>query len=377
MGLNPTYYLADIQTGVLYGQTLPLEDVTLSSSLRPGSFSATLDMRKVGDLGDGYEILDLLADGKCTLVPILEGTSRGANYPPTSTPLGEWWVSEIRESPPSPLVVLSGPQFEGYAEDVLVSQSWVYRAVDPVHQLRRMLYALYTTGQTIEVQYRSWVSDNGTTIPYDVRESSTDFLTAIRELQDAEGGPFEWMIDTHLELEGWSPRRVIRTLEVGQPKLATPYPSITLELAGPTAPPASILEFSRDFSEHRSATTIYGWGAGAGDDQIGHGGTVSASRARKPGEPVKTRLVTDRTAMTAAELRRRTRAALADATPQGQAFTAVFPSGWHVPGRGRVYSWRMDPQWTRPAESGTRRCVGWSWSSARLNDRYVLDLVEV
>lgn len=375
MGMKPTYYLADIQTGVLYGQTLPLQNVRLSSTLNPGQFSATLDMRKLGALGEGHRIRELLLAGKCTLVPILEGTSRGENFPPTSTALGEWWISGVADAPPSPFLQLSGPEFEGYAKEVLVTETWIYKTEDPVTQLRRLLYALFTTSQNIDVRYRSWTTDTGGLTPIEIRTSTTDYMSAIRGIQDSEGSPFEWMIDTHLELDGWSPRRVVRTLEVGQPVLATDYPGVTLELAGPGRPVASLLSFSREASEHRSASTVYGWGAGSGDDQIGGGG-VFTSRARVPNEPVKTRQVVDRSAMTVAELKRRTRAALRAATPEDQAFTATFPTGWHVPGRGRVYQWRTDAQWTRPAESGTRRCVGWSWSSGQNSDVYQLDLVE-
>lgn len=375
MGMTPAYYLADIQTGVFYGETLPLENVSLSSSIDPGQFSASLDMRRLGSVGEGYRIRDLLANGKCTLVPILEGTSRGADLPPTSTALGEWWISVDDDSPPSPILKVSGPEFAGYAQEVLVTETWLYKSADPVVQLRRMLEELYTTSQTIDVNLGSWTSDTAARIAVEVRTSTTDYMSAIRGIQDAEDGPFEWMIEASLELEGWSPRRVIRTLKVGQPRLAVPYPSITLELAGPGRPEASLSGFSRSRSEHNSATTVYGWGAGSGDDQIGGGG-VFTSRAREPGEPVKTRQVSDSTAMTVGELKRRTRAELRNSTPQEQAFTASFPTGWHVPGPGRVYSWRTDDQWTRPAESGTRRCVGWSWQSGG-EDAYQLDLTEV
>lgn len=375
MALTPTYYLADFMTGDLYGEALPLENVSLSSSLQPGRFSAQLDMRKLGALSDGYRVADLLMAGKCTLVPVLEGLSTGTGNPPTSRALGEWWVSVVSDAPPSPYLSLSGPEFEGYASEVLVTETWIYQSADPVVQLRRMLEELYTSSQTIRVDLQDWISHTDARIPVDIRTSTTDYWSAISEIQDSEDGPFEWRIGTSLDMVGWSPRRVVRTLEVGQPKLAVSRLGITLELAGPGEGPASLLSTAREWSEHRSASTVYGWGAGSGDDQIGGGG-VFTSRARVAGEPVKTRQVTDRAAMTEGQLRRRTRASLRAATPSEQVFPAAMPTDRYTPSVGEVYSWRMDPQWTRPAESGTRRCVGWSWSSSG-PDVYQLDLTEV
>lgn len=375
MVLTPTYYLADIQTGNLYGEALPLTNVSLTSSLGPGQFSADLDMRKFGEPGDGYRVLDLLANGKCTLVPVLEGLSTGNGNPPTSRALGEWWISDVQDSPPDPIVSISGPEFAGYAAEVLVTDTWTYPSVDPVVLLRDMLTELYTSSQNIVVDLQSWVSHTNTKIPVDIRTSTTDYLSAITGIQDSETGPFEWMISTGLVLNGWSPTRVTRTLEVGQPRLASDRPGITLELAAPGYQPASLIGFSRDRSESRSATTVYGWGAGAGKDQIGGGGVFS-SRSRETGEPVKTRQVSDSTAMTVGELRRRTRAVLNASDPQNQAFSALMPTDRYTPRVGEVYSWRSDAQWTRRAETGTRRCVGWSWQSGG-NDVYQLDLTEV
>lgn len=371
MALRPTYYLADLQTGVLYGETLPLEKVSLSSSLEPGRFSAMLDMRKLGELGDGYRVRDLLLNGKCTLVPILEGLSTGVGNPPTSRVLGEWWISEVEDSPPSPFLTLSGPEFAGYAQEVLLATSRKSAALDPVGLAGDLLTELYTTGQSIVVDVQGWA--NAARVPVDFRAATVTYWDAISDLQGAEGAPFEWMIRTTLELDGWAPRRVIRTWVVGQPRLAVDVPSVTLELAAPGQGPASLTGFSRGRSEHRSASLIYGWGAGAGIDQLG---PTSAARVRQVGEPVKSRMVSDRSALTIPVLARQTRAALTRATPAEQVFPAVMPTDRYIPRTGDVYSWRVDPQWTRPAESGSRRCVGWSWKSGQAHDVYELQLTE-
>lgn len=370
MALTPTYFLADFMTGDLYGEALPLENVSLSSSLAPGRFSADLDMRKLGELGDGYRIMDLLRNGKCTLVPVLEGTFAGTGQPLVSRELGEWWVSVVSDSPPSPIVRLSGPEFAGYAREVLLGNTWK-GVLDPVVTARQMLGTLYSTSQSVAVDLQSWVSHTGAKVEVDAAVSSDDYWSAIAELQEAEGGPFEWLIRSGLVQVNGSPRRVTRTLEVGQPTMNFARPGITLELAGPGLPPATITGFSRERSEHRTGSTVYGKGAGSGVDQI----STYISRAKAPGEPAKNRLVTDSTALTVPVLRRRVKQGLDALSPELQVWSASMPTDRYTPRTGEVYSWRVDPQWTRPGESGSVRCVGWSWSSGGA-DEYVLDLVE-
>ena len=370
MALTPTYFLADFMTGDLYGEALPLENVQLSSSLQPGQFSAQLDMRKLGALGDGYRVMDLLRNGKCTLVPVLEGLSTGTGNPPISRELGEWWVSVVADSPPSPFVQISGPEFAGYAKEVLLAQSWK-GTLDPVKTAREMLAALYSTSQTVTVNLQSWVSHTDALVEVDAENLSDDYWSAISELQEAEGGPFEWLIRSGLVQVNGSPRTVTRTLEVGQPVLASNRPGITLELTAPGNSPASITGFSREASEHRTGSTVYGKGAGRGVDQI----ETWISRAKVPGEPAKNRLITDPTALTVPVLRRRVKQALDNLSPELQVWSASMPTDRYTPRTGEVYSWRVDPQWTRPGESGSVRCVGWSWSDSGA-DEYVLDLVE-
>ena len=370
MVLTPTYYLADFQTGVLHGEALPLEDVSLTSNLQPGHFTASLDLRKIGSRADAWRVMDLLAHGKCTLAPVLEGISTGVGNPTTARVLGEWWISEVEDSPPSPIVRISGPEFEGYAADVIAATSWIYTSADPVVQLRRMLTALYSTSQDVEVDLQEWVSHTGARIPVDIRRRTTDYWSAIRDLQENEKGPFEWMIRTGLDFTGGVARRVTRTLEVGQPRLALNRPDITLELAAP-GQVASIVSTTRTRSEHRTVSHIYGWGAGSGDDQY----VGEASRAKVPGEPVKSRVVTDRSANSNGQVDRISRAALTRFTPQEHVWPATMPTDRYTPLVGEVYGWVMDPQWSRPGESTRVRCVGWSWRSNA--DVYELQLTEV
>lgn len=370
MALTPTYFLADFMTGDLYGEALPLENVSLSSSMQPGQFSAQLDMRKLGSMGDGYRVMDLLRNGKCTLVPVMEGLFTGTEGAPLSRELGEWWISVVSDEPPSPIVQISGPEFAGYAKEVLLAQAWK-GTLDPVVTARQMLAALYSTSQTVTVDLQSWISHTDARVDVDSPVVSDDYWSAISELQEAEGGPFEWLIRSGLVQVNGSPRKVTRTLEVGQPTMNFARPGITLELAAPGTGPASITGFSRESSEHRSASTVYGRGAGSGSDQV----YTFLSRNREVGEPAKNRLVTDATALTVPVMARRVRQAMGNLSPELQVWSASMPTDRYTPRTGEVYSWRVDPQWTRPGESGSVRCVGWSWSSGGA-DEYVLDLVE-
>ncbi|MFC0673557.1 hypothetical protein [Brachybacterium hainanense] len=370
MGLTPTWYVADFMTGDLI-DTFPLEGVQLESSLRPGMFSASLDLRKTGrSMGEARELLDLLKNGKGTLVPVLEGLSNGAGNPPISRELGEWWIGQVAGTYRSPIVQISGPEFSGYAREVLLAEDFK-GTLDPVKTAREMLALLYSRSQTVAVDLQGWVSHTGARVEVDARKIRDTYWDHISDLQEAEGGPFEWMIRSGLVTTGWVPQRVTRTLEIGQPTLAFSRPDITLEVTGPGSQPASLLDAGWGWDERASASTVYGWGAGAGADQVGE---AFASRSREPGEPVKNRLVTDPAAMTMDRLRRTTRAALRRFSPEERTFTATMPTDRYTPRTGEVYQWRSDPTWTRPGETGTVRCVGWSWSSSHPDD-YTLDLV--
>lgn len=371
MGLDLTYYLADFQTGNLL-DTLPLESVKLESSLRPGAFAAQLDLRKTGrSMAESRALLDLMRAGKTSLVPIREGVSTGAGNPPVSRELGEWWIAKADGSYRSPVVSLSGPEFAGYASHVVLWDDFKSVAADPVVTMRQMLWDLYTTSQTVTVDLQEWISHTSAKVEVDVRKYTTDHWSAIQDLTEAEGGPFEWVIRSGLAQDGWIPTRVTRTLEVGQPTLAFDRPDITLELSGPGRPPASLLDASWGWDEGASASIAFGIGAGHGKDQIG---PVQATRSRETGEPVKSRAITDPGAMKLAPLRRSTRAALRRFSPEERTRTARMPTDRYTPRTGEVYEWRADESWTRPAESGSVRCVGWSWSS-QSPDVYDLDLV--
>lgn len=372
MGLTPAYYIADFESGDML-DVLPLESVRLASSLAPGSFSASLDMRALGrTMPEARAVLNLLKWGRCTLVPVLEGLSTGAGNPPTSRALGEWWISKVTGSYVDPVVSLSGPEFAGYLSALQPVED-IKGTLDPVVTTRNLMELAFTYSQSVVVDLQSWVSHTGATVPVDIQQGTSDYWSEIADLQEADGGPFEWMIRAGLTLTGWSPTKVTRTLEVGQPTLALTRDDITLEVAAPGQGPASLLDATWDWDESRSATNVNGFGAGSGDDQLG---PFHEGRTRQSGEPGKSRMITDRAALTEAQVRRSIRRKLSELTPEDRAFTATMPVDRYTPSTGEVYEWRSDATWTMPARSGRVKCDGWSWSS-NSPDTYGLDLVEV
>ncbi|MGY5764992.1 hypothetical protein ACXET9_07325 [Brachybacterium sp. DNPG3] len=373
MGLSPSYFIADFSTGDMI-DVLPLQGVRLASSLAPGAFSASLDLRSLGvSMAAARDLVGRLQHGRCTLVPVLEGTSTGVGSPPTSRALGEWWMARVTGSYASPIVSLSGPEFAGYLSYLQPVDDVQGSALDPVVTARGLMSSAFTYSQTVVVDLQSWVSHTGAKVPVDIREGTSDYWTEIADLQEAAGGPFEWMLKTGLVLSGWSPRRVTRTLEVGQPELALIRDDITLEIAAPGTGPASLLDATWDWDEDRSATNVNGFGAGRGADQIG---PFSEARARATGEPGKSRMISDPTALTEAQVRRSIRRKLAQLTPEDRAFTATMPTSSYTPMVGEVYHFLADASWTRPATASQVKVDGWSWSSAD-PDVYNLDLVEV
>ena len=371
--MKPVYYLADFASGDLIYR-FPMDAITprrLTSGF-PGQFEMALDLRALGEsMAGARSVLDLMDSGTTTIVPVREGVSTGIGNPPTSSELGEWWVAEVDGTIREPIVTLSGPEFAGYLQHRLVIRDWSSQSADPVATARQMMWEALRDGQTVEFTPQEWISHTGARIPVDVRTGTTSYWDAIEGLQDAEDGPFEWVLRSGLVQDGWTPKRVTRTLEVGQPALGFQRPDITLEVTAPGLVPASLLDATWSRDEGRSASTMYGFGAGSGDDQI----RSTVSRSRAVGEPVKSRRVTVRDAMTVGQLRPHVRAALARATPANHVFTAVMPTDRYTPVVGSVYSWRNDETWTVPARGGQVRCVGWGWDQRE--DTYSLELVEV
>lgn len=371
--MKPVYYLADFESGNLIYR-FPMEALTPTSltSGFPGQFQMTLDLRNLGESMRGARsVLDLMKSGTTTFVPVREGLSNGIGNRPISVELGEWWVSEVKGTIRSPLVTLAGPEFAGYLQHRQVLRTWSSQSADPVATARQMIWEALRTDQSVNFTPQNWISHSGARVPVDARIGTVDYWTAVAALQDAEDGPFEWMIRSGLVQDGWTPKRVTRTLEVGQPELRFTRSDVTLEVTAPGLAPASLLDATWSRDEARSATTMYGFGAGNGDDQI----RSTLARGRVTGEPVKSRRVTVRTAMMAAQLRPHVRAALQRATPSNHVFSADMPTDRYTPQVGAVYSWRNDETWTVPARGGRARCVGWGWNQR--DDTYSLDLVEV
>jgi len=367
--LIPTWYIADFMSGDMV-DVLPLHGVRLSSGVIPGSFSASLDLRKTGLSKAGARaLLADLSHGKRTLVPVQEGVSTGTDSPPSSRALGEWWISKITASYRDPVVVLSGPEFAGYADHKLVT---VTRSGDrdPVEQARYILGDLFLNGQTVQLDRRDWTST--VRIKMDVRAYTQSVGAALNDIGANGGAPvgFEWLIGVDLALTGWSPTKVRRTLEMAQPTIRFQRPDILLEVTAPGLPGASLTDAQWVRDEEAAASTVYGWGAGHGKDQIGPAYT---SRSREPGEPVKSRVISDMGAKNMQSLIFATNRAMETYTPERRELTARLLATRFTPRAGEVYEWRADESWTRPPENGQVRCTGWSWSSSD-PEFYDLDL---
>lgn len=369
MVLIPTWYIADFTTGNM-ADVLPLERVQLSSGVMPGQFSAQLDLRKTGLSMKGCrDLLDQLSYGRRTLVPVQEGVSTGTSSPPSSRALGEWWIAKIDASYRDPIVTLSGPEFAGYAEHVVAPRNRI-GDMDPVENARYLLGDLFNTGQTVQVDRRTWTST--IRIKMDVRAGRQSIMSALDDIGANAGAPqgFEWLIGVDLDLTGWSPTRVRRTLEMAQPTIRLLRPDITIEVTAPGSPVASLSDATWARDEAASATQVYAWGAGSGDDQIS---TAPQGRSRVAGEPVKSRVFTDPIAKHENMLVRQLQRRLHQFRPELRDLSARMLTTRFTPRAGEVYEWRADESWTRPAESGQVRCTAWAWSSSD-PEFYDLDL---
>lgn len=369
MALIPTWFVADFMTGNMV-DVLPLEDVRLSSGVVPGRFSASLDLRKTGLSKAGARaLLADLSDGRRTLVPVQEGVSTGAVSPPSSRALGEWWIAKIDASYRDPIVTLSGPEFAGYADHKLVTVDRVGDR-DPVEQARYILGDLFTSGQSVTVDRGDWTST--VRIKMDVRKYTQSVGAALDDIGANGGAPvgFEWLIGADLELNGWSPTRVKRRLEMAQPTIRFQRPDILLEVTAPGLPVATLSDATWTRDEAASASTVYGWGAGSGKDQIGPAYT---SRSLRSGEPAKTRVLSDPGAKNMQHLIYATNRGMARFTPELRELSARLLASRFTPRAGEVYEWRADESWTRAPENGQVRCTAWSWSSTD-PEHYSLDL---
>ena len=353
--MGMTYLLAEFETGLVTGLRLPLEGVRLTSRLTPDSFTASLDLRRVGTMKDGQSLVERLRWGTHTLVPVLDGTV-----------LGEWWIADVDGTHRDPVIRLSGPEFAGYTGYLLNADPWK-GLMDPIATAREMLRWAFTYSQNVRVDLGSWSST--ARVEVDVRHATTRYIDAIADLQENPTRPFEWVIRTALSSDG---SRVVRTLDVGQPVLAVNQPGWSLHLTGPGKRPSSVLDQQWSYSESRSVTDVTGFGAGAGDDQIG---PVWLNRKRQPGEPGKSRMVTDRSAMTRAQVERRVREALRRMTPEEKVQQVPYLVEAGIPALGDVGQWTQGESWTQRATSGRRRLTGWSWQD-RTPKQMTLELVE-
>lgn len=373
MVLRPTYYLADMETGNVL-ETVRLHKVNIASNLRPGKFTAEVDLRQFGSMANGRAFVERIQERDYTMIPANLSSERGPNGEQLSLPMGEWWIKDVSAKFRGNTVKIGGPEFEGYAEYVLVAQSFRGN-LDPIKTLADMLRLLATTSQNMSMSLGT--PSSNARIPMDIRALSTDYHSAIRSIQEDEAAPFEWRFRTFFHQPNGVIERVTRDLEVGRPVLDRDANGQALEITGPGLTPATLLDAEWSYDSGRNPTTIYGFGAGSGDDQVGVNPTVYTSRPRPTGQVPKNTVVTVKDALTTSQLKRYTRAAMSRVEPTSQVFSAQVPTQRLLPSVGRSYGWFNDETWTVPASKpGDRvRIVGWSWKSGGQN--YTVDLVRM
>lgn len=373
MVLTPRYYLADMETGDVL-ETVRLTNVSLSSSFKPGKFSATIDLRQFGSMAAGRAFSARLRERDYTLIPANYSSEKGPNGEALSYPLGEWWVQNVQASYRGYQLRISGPEFEGYAKHVLLAQSFRGN-LDPIKTVADMLRLLATTSQNMSMDLGTPTST--ARIPMDIAALTTDYFSAIKSISESEAAPFEWCFRYGFHQPSGYIERIKRILEIGRPTLSRDAGGHVLELTGPGITPATVLDSEWEFDSGNNPTTIYGFGAGSGEDQIGVNPTVFTSRPRPAGQVPKNRVITVKDALTEEVLERYTRAEMGRVDPMNLALPATVPTSRLVPSIGRSYPWLNDETWTMEAsEPGARvRCVGWSWKSGAQN--YTLDLVRM
>lgn len=353
MGVRVTYYLADFFTGDFLGRALPLDVQQLSSSLKPGSFRATLDMRRACDsFADAAALRDMLRSGKTTLVPVMEDIRLGGDVI-GARELGEWWVQRVDGDAASPVINLSGPEWDGYAQQMHLTRDRKSKDVDPVALGRQLLWEMWNTGQTTQWDPQEWISHAGVRTDIDLAAHTRTFAEVMR---DISAGVFEWRTTTSVELVGRTATRVLRRLEVGQPVLRLERPDMMLEFATPGTGNGSLLSVSFAEDQDLDATSVTAFGGGSGKDQR----RATRSRARVAGEPIKTRMLTDSDAIPQKAVDRVAERALGTFTPQERVFTATMPADRFTVTTGERYPWIRNPSWSMPTrETGHVRCVGW------------------
>lgn len=366
-----TFYPADFATGNLYGRALPLQDVQLSSSLDAGTFSASLDMRKVArDIDDATQVLAGLNAGTFTIVPVYEGILNGAAGA-TTRAVGEWWIYRVTVSHNDPIVRFAGIEFGGYAKYRHNTTRWVQSDYDAVVAIRDAHTQLCKDGQDIQITTNSW-NARDLRCAFDYPAGTRTYWDMV---SDFVAGRAEWRIETRLTLDDITPIRAERWLRVGVPTITIPRDDQYLEATQEGVSPASVTDTKATADVLQTPSVIHARGSGTGDGQL----TATAAGGRPDGVPIVSAAMSVPEALDQQQLVREVWAAHGAMRPEQQPFTARIAR--FVPLVGEVYPWERSSSWAMPgADTGGRiRCVAWSWSQpdAGGRDEYELQLLRM
>lgn len=367
----------DFLTGKFRTLDLPLENVTMSSSVEVGSFSADLDLRRIVNDGDwvgAKHVLDAIQPGATTIVPVRQDLTAG-HYNTVDKAMGEWMVTDVQKTHASPVVKIVGMEFTGYTRLNVVTRNWKVTGVDPVKTARELLTDLMTSGQTVAFDPNEWVSANGLKTDFEAQAGSVTYWDAIRDLAADD---FEWHVDTNVLGANGIPTGVQRWLRFGEPTIRIPRDDVALEFVTPGKRPAAGLDMTGGNPIEAHCYDLWAFGSGAGTDQVKY----RLQRDLPVRFPRLSRTFVARDVLKLNQLKGETRREMRRMNPVLIHFTAtasmdLLPGGG--PRVGHVYPFFREPSISMPtSESGGHvRVLEWEWSQPRPGEDEVAKLTLV
>lgn len=365
MGLGrPVWYVSDFHTGNLSARDLPLEGVTYGASLDAGTFTASLDLRKMcRDVEDARDVLQWLTPGTFCVAPLYEGLWSGTSVPPVTRCTGEWWIHRIETSWASPIVRLHGVEFSGYTRHRYSTDRWDETDIDAVYLVRMAIGDAFQKGQSVAIDMGGWNSQRRirTTLQADAGSRTYWDLAA-----DMAAGRFEWKIEHRVIMEGIAPARIERFFRIGDPVLNLGRDDAVMEIV-----PEGYVGSLTDAHRTRTAAVneLWGFGAGSGADQP----TSRHTSARPAGCPIISASAQWRDAITWNDLNPLGAGALSELQDAQRPFQITVRD--FVPLVGERYPYLQAPTWSMPIEDARPvRCVAWTWASDA-PDLFAMDVV--
>lgn len=375
-----TYYTAAATTGILDRRSLPLQNVRFASTLMGsgGEFSADLDLRACYDpadatvdpIAEAAAVLDLVQPGVRSIVPVMESTTNGTAGDVLDVSHGEWWITGLERDHTSPVVRVTGVEWDGYASHQVIGATHKGKGIQPVGKLRELARTLWSG---IQLDVPNWHLPPVTPVDFQVTPGQATFASAFEELASDQ---LEWHVTTALEKVTGGVRST-RALAVNVPMLRQDYyPYVVLWVNRDGGMGGSALGYRSSTSVEAMCFDLWANGAGAGNDQV----TAHVTASRPPGMPNLSRQYTSRRQLKANALRRQAQNVLRHMTPAYEPVTVVarqqdVPGGGpHV---GDVYQIGVEPTLSYPTpERYWARVTAWAWQEPRPGelDTYTLTM---